>query len=142
MKATLIRMAPVPQLFFCATEYDFQAICKRNKFIPLNPWIKTKQADATTHLFGMDAVVCMDYPEDHPFEEVLGMLVHEAVHIWQNWCDHLGEHSPGAEQEAYAVQAFSQALVKAYMDWAKQTKDFNVRVSLARNQPVVMGGAT
>lgn len=42
--------------------------------------------------------------------ELYGLLVHEAVHIWQQYCDFYGETTPGREQEAYAVQAVFQEL--------------------------------
>lgn len=49
-------------------------------------------------------------------EEVYGLLVHEAVHLWQQWRDHAGERAPSIEFEAYAVQALAQNLMQAYKD--------------------------
>lgn len=46
--------------------------------------------------------------------EITGLLIHEAVHVWQAYLEDMGEISPGAEQEAYAIQAIAQELLFEY----------------------------
>lgn len=46
--------------------------------------------------------------------EIVGLLIHEATHIWQHVQEMMGEKEPGEEMEAYAMQSISQELILAY----------------------------
>lgn len=46
--------------------------------------------------------------------EMAGLLIHEAVHVWQRYAEDMGESIPGLEQEAYAIQGISQELLDEY----------------------------
>jgi hypothetical protein len=46
--------------------------------------------------------------------EVILTLVHEAVHVWQFICNHIGEKAPGIEMEAYAIEEITRGLIEAY----------------------------
>lgn len=46
--------------------------------------------------------------------EMAGLLIHEAVHVWQAYAEDIGEVRPGREQEAYAIQGVSQELLDEY----------------------------
>lgn len=45
-----------------------------------------------------------------------GLLLHEAVHVWQHILEEAGEDKPGNEIEAYAIQQIYINLVSAYHD--------------------------
>ena len=112
--------APGPHLTLCTTENQFAQALKDLGTAKDVPWI-SPGANATCHIIdrvGGDqaCVVCMHVlPERKPIE-VAGLLVHEAVHVVQEYFKHIGEREPAIEQYAYAVQCVSQELMAAYAD--------------------------
>jgi hypothetical protein len=111
--------APGPYLALCLCEEEFKTALASLKSKAWPAWIKNPHSDATTNLLVNEdgktcAVVCIRGWEGRDPIEVAGLLIHEAVHVWQEYCDGIGEHSPGAEQEAYAVQAIAQELMAEF----------------------------
>jgi hypothetical protein len=112
----------------CVTEKDFHAELKRLG-LPKNGYpefLKTTHANATTNFFqSKDGQLCAIVnmrKEDglkHKKCEVYGLLVHEAVHIWREVRENIGESYPSHEIEAYAVQRIAQNLI---WSWEKQVK--------------------
>ena len=51
---------------------------------------------------------------DRDAHELIMTLVHEAVHVWQFICQHIGESSPGIEVEAYSIERIAHNLIEAY----------------------------
>lgn len=108
---------PGPYLALCLTQAQFDVVCKRLRIPPM-PYIKNDYSNATAHYIsasrGLTVVVCLrDFEGRNPIE-VAGLLVHEAVHVWQEYASRIGEDHPGREQEAYAVQAISQELMAEF----------------------------
>lgn len=109
-----------PYLCLCTTEKDYQAVMDYLKVPPhqRGPWVN-KRVGATTHLLenqdhGLVTVVCVgDVSRCSPVG-VAALLVHEAVHVWQAFCEHIGEKSPSDEFEAYSIQSISYELMTAY----------------------------
>jgi hypothetical protein len=110
--------APGPYLCLCLSDKEYRLAMKDLKQDQIEPWIKTTQADATAHHIwtknGTAVVVCINGWEGKNSIEIAGLLVHEAVHAWQEWCTFYGETNPGAEQEAYAIQGISQELMAEF----------------------------
>lgn len=110
---------PGPYLTLCLNEAEYRKAMNHLRIEGFGPWIKSDVAHATTHQCTNPknqpaCVVCMrDWEGRHPVE-VAGMLVHEAVHIWQFYADAIGERDPGDEQEAYAVQCIAQELMAEF----------------------------
>lgn len=82
-------------------------------------WIKTEHAHATVHFLENSkkeavAIVAIRDHKDRDPVEVVGLLIHEAVHIWQDFAERIGEVAPSKEFEAYAIQSISQRLIAAY----------------------------
>lgn len=111
--------APGPYLALCLSEEEFEAAMGHLRVKNPNRWISTPQANATSHHLSNDdgslaCVVCIgEWKERNPIE-VAGLLVHEAVHVWQEYCLFYGETNPGREQEAYGVQAIAQELMAEF----------------------------
>jgi len=112
----------------CTTELAFQKELKRLA-VPRNEWpsfISTKQAHATCHFFEKDdgkkiALVCIGSMSGRTGIEIAGLLIHEAVHIWQAHHEDIGEHRPSHEFEAYAIQRIAMNLMDAFEQTLKGT---------------------
>jgi hypothetical protein len=78
-------------------------------------------SSATTHLFNAInggrrcALICIRDYEKYSGIEVAGLLVHEAVHIWQEILRNIGEENPSEEFEAYSIQSISQNLMAEFI---------------------------
>ena len=109
--------APGPYLALCLSPDEFKAACKDIKCAP-PPFLATPQSQATAHVFEhrgkTAAIVCISDWQGRDPVEVAGLLVHEAVHIWQQYAADIGERYPGAEQEAYAIQSIAQELMSEF----------------------------
>lgn len=112
--------APGPYLCLCLSEDEYLAAFKHLKVNPIHNWIKNAHANATTHYIEnagnrcIAAVVCLQVDQGRNPIEIAGLLVHEAVHVWQYYCEYYGETRPAEEQEAYAIQAVAQELMAEY----------------------------
>ena len=111
--------APGPYLTLVTSQDEFDQAMRHCKQPLGRPYLSTKRADATTHLLSNDrgetvAVVALGDMSNRSGVEIAGLLVHEAVHVWQEHCENIGETHPGREQEAYAVQGIAQELMAEY----------------------------
>lgn len=115
---------PGAYLALCTTEKQFLAAMKHCNIKNPPDWIMSDHADATCHHLQNPkgepvCVVTLRAAANQNPVEVAGLLVHEAVHVWQEYCVRIGEHKPGREQEAYGIQSIAQELMQSY---ARQTK--------------------
>jgi predicted transcriptional regulator YheO len=94
---------------------EFRSVSRHLKIKRPPRWIN-KGADATTHFMNNSkgetvSVVCLNYDSTKLRSQIYALLIHEAVHVWQDFAESIGEHRPGKEQEAYAIQGISQRLI-------------------------------
>jgi hypothetical protein len=107
-------------LCLCTTEAEFAKELRRMKY--LAPWPKWIDDDAlaTTHYLvsgkGHRASIVCIAPNNMEGIAVATLLVHEAVHVVQEYCRYIGEELPGIEFQAYAIQEVSARLMFAYSD--------------------------
>lgn len=110
--------APGPYLALCLAEAEYLEAMRHCKVKNPNLWVNPgKHATAHCRLNPKGErvyVVCLDSWQGRDPIEVAGLLIHEAVHVWQGYAEQLGEEFPGSEQEAYAVQAIAQELLAEF----------------------------
>jgi hypothetical protein len=108
--------APGPHLALCLSEAEFRAAAEHVKAPDVPMWCRK---DAMTHTFEHEGgvsccIVTIQGWEGRDPVEVAGLLVHEAVHVWQTYAQDIGERVEGMEQEAYAIQAIAQELMAEF----------------------------
>lgn len=112
-----------PCLALVLSEEDYHRAMTAFK-VPMaqrNPWLNSDHADATAHLLehptqGLGAVVALRVRDGIEGVQIAGLLVHEAVHIFQHFCERIGERQPSSEFEAYSIQAMAQRLMYSYAE--------------------------
>lgn len=76
--------------------------------------IKGAAAQVDYYLDGHYAVVQLGDTSGREQIEVYGLLLHEAVHVWQRIRELMGEREPSTEFEAYSIQSIAQDLFEMY----------------------------
>ena len=68
--------------------------------------------DAQVNFYDCDslAIVQIGDTSKRTSVEIHGLLLHEAVHVWQRIRQRMGERNPSTEKEAYSIQAIAQDL--------------------------------
>ena len=82
-------------------------------------WISNDWSNATVSHFERAGhkpilIVAIRVDEGRTGIQIAGLLVHEAVHIWQKICRYIGEDNPSSEFEAYSIQWIAQELMESY----------------------------
>lgn len=122
------RMAqPGPYLTLVTNEADFRKAMRHCKAASADSWLKTDHADATAHQLNHPdgqrcTIVAIRVKPKHTAIEIAALLVHEAVHVVQDYFAHMGEHQPATEQQAYAIQAVAQELMTEYARQLEEIK--------------------
>lgn len=124
----LSRALFVTNIFYCLclNEQDFQAELK-DLGVPERKWpdFLPSGAEGCVHFLvsAQDQevnLVCLNAKPDKSKIEIYCILVHEAVHLWQNMKRAVNENRPSDEFEAYAIQSIAERLMNSYR---KQTKE-------------------
>lgn len=82
-------------------------------------WIKNQHSDATVHFLENPSgeqccIVALRAGKKTTADQIVGLLIHESVHIWQRFKRRISEVNPSDEFEAYSIQAIAQGLIEAY----------------------------
>ena len=86
-------------------------------------FLKSSHAHATTHFFKRSdkvvAIICIRKNSAFDINQIHALLLHEAVHLWQEIKIYIDENNPSKEFEAYSIQALAQNLFYAYKKMSK-----------------------
>jgi len=111
-------------IYYCliTNEKLFKSELKRLK-IPQDFQSVPSGKGACTHFLNSKqgaeiALVCL-MDKKHDKEQIMSLLAHEAVHIWQRIKEDMGELNPSHEFEAYSIQRISQNL---FYEFKRQNK--------------------
>lgn len=85
----------------------FEDMDKADQFLDMG-----SDAQVSTFSDGAYAIVQIGDTSDKDQIQVYGLLLHEAVHVWQFVKRRMGERDPSVEFEAYSIQAIAQDLLK------------------------------
>jgi hypothetical protein len=116
---TAVDMCFTPfDLILCLHEREYEEVMKRLK-LNNGSWIGGNSSATTHRLVSPDNkrcfIVCLDVKDYHTPTYIAGVLVHEAVHVWQWYCEQHGEDTPASEQEAYGIQRITKVLMDLYV---------------------------
>lgn len=112
-------LVPMPDYMLCLSRADLSRQLRRMG-LPTDA-AEFPATGANMHTFDAEGggpalcIVCLSDVSGHTGVEVAALLVHEAVHIWQEIRDGLKEDDPSAEFEAYSVQSLAQGLMSEYV---------------------------
>lgn len=111
------RQGPSLALVLCQADFDY-VLSDLGVPGPI-PYLREGHFSGTTHYLRDGAgetacVVAVGDTSKASAVQVYGLLVHEAVHVWQHYREMIGETNPGHEQEAYAIQNIAQELMTEY----------------------------
>ena len=112
-------------LGICDSEQGFKRELKRLHVTDYPFSWMSDGCDGKTHFLEKEAtgecvyLVCIRRNSKVSKLQMYGLLVHEAVHVWQAFKESIGEKYPSSEFEAYSIQSISQRLMVAFSDKIK-----------------------
>lgn len=117
----------LPHLLLCGTEADYKKAVKHCNVHQPGEWLR-ENFNGCTHTLEskgkITCIVCINFEDaaKHPIHEVLGIIAHEGMHVYQSFIESIGERNPSREFEAYSVQMIIQRLFESYLIQTKRKK--------------------
>lgn len=106
-----------PRFALCVTEEQFAGLLG-SLDLDARPQMIDEGNACTHRLYPKDHapvfVVALNADKDWAPWKLYGVLVHEAVHVFQYYCELIGESRPSVEFEAYSIQHIATELMRAY----------------------------
>ena len=103
---------------FCPSEKAWNSAIRRLRVTDgAKPYLKSgARCDAFENEDGHLVVLVTIHENEDQFDpiEIMSVLAHEAVHVFQQMSRNIGENEPSAEFEAYSVQNILLEIARAY----------------------------
>jgi hypothetical protein len=101
---------------FCPNEQAWKRLARISKR-ELGEYPPLSHAAMTSFFrdYKRDKPVAVVTVADRPPPETVGLLVHEAMHVWRDMREAIGEKEPSSEFEAYTVHNIVDQLLSAYV---------------------------
>lgn len=100
---------------FCPSEKAWNALAKSSRRDLGSYPCRDKAAITTLFQRTSDKTrTCIVTVSERPPVETVGLLVHEAMHVWRDIREGIGEEFPSSEFEAYMMQNIIHELLEAY----------------------------
>lgn len=106
---------PTPEVILVSNQRQLRAALRTFGDEVQASWADIVDSAGMTWTYGPGKwIVGLNFPALTSGEDALGVLVHEATHVKQQYLRYLGEDRPGDEMEAYLMQAISGNLLAQY----------------------------
>ena len=105
-----------PHLVLCLSPKELADACA-DVGAPPQDWPQSNATTITIDQPGQDPVcivVLTIGQDEYTGVEIAGILIHEAVHVWQEYLRSIGENEPSSEMEAYGIQNISYTLMQEF----------------------------
>lgn len=98
---------------FCPSEKAWHQLAKASKR-DLGPYPDNAAMTTMFQSTKNKTRTCIVTVADRSPQDTVALLVHEAMHVWRDLCEGIGEAHPSSEFEAYAMQNIIDELMTAY----------------------------
>ena len=107
------------QYALCTTQAEFDALLVKLKQPPEKFLAGNEQALSCTYEKPGRSkrpcvVVCVDASKKQSLEKYYSTLIHESVHVWQEFREYIGEDKPSTEFEAYSIERIAYNLMMEF----------------------------
>lgn len=104
---------------FCPNEKAWKREMKRMGRDPAECRYSTSDGHLATFFRNDEPPICIITIKDGAENErclsaIVGIIVHECTHVWQEIREYIGEDKPGAENEAYTLQTLTMNVLAAF----------------------------
>lgn len=116
-------MIPTSRIGLFLSEEDYLKECRRLGVDYPHPFAVEGCVNTFTLKNGIKVhMVCVNLKSMKGVEngQVYGVLIHEAVHIFQIYCQDIGEDKPSLEFQAYTIQGIAQRLIYMYANLTQE----------------------